>query len=83
VVLPLPVAAELTVSHGADEVTLQGQLARFAVRVNDPLDGVAGAAPDDGEIEYTQGAASCVTVNVFPPTVNAAVRISPLLAATL
>jgi hypothetical protein len=61
--LPEPVAPAVTVIHVALLTAVQVQPA-VVVTVVDPLPPAAGTDWLEGEIEYVQAAAACVTVNV-------------------
>jgi hypothetical protein len=81
--LPLPVAPALTVIQVAALVAVQAQPVA-ALTVTVPVLAVDVTLADAGEIVGVQGAAACVTVNVFPPIVNVPVReVVVVFAATL
>ncbi len=67
--MPLPVPPEVTLSHVALLVALQGQpVADDTATV--PVPPAAEAFAEDGEIDGKHGAPSCVSVNVLPPIVS-------------
>ena len=81
--LPLPVAPALTVIQVAALVAVQAQPVA-ALTVTVPVLAVAVTLADAGEIVGVQGAAACVTVNVFPPIVSVPLLgVVVVFAATL
>ena len=55
-----------------------------AVTVTTPVEAVAAALADVGEIVELHGTPACVTVNVLPPMVSVPTREAvPVFAATL
>ena len=79
--LPLPLAPLVTVSHPVLLLTPVQVHPVGAVTFVEPV--VLPAAIDwlGGEMEYVHGAPACVTLNVWPPTVNVPVRGSELAFA--
>ena len=83
--LPVPLAADVIVIHGAFDVAVHAHDAFVAVSV------VVVVAPSGGTVAFGGdsvkvhggGAAVCVTVTVCPPTVIVPDRSPPPLAATL
>lgn len=82
--LPLPDAPPVIETHGTFAVAVHAQPAP-AVKVTAtlPLPPAAPKDPLEGAIEKLQAAAACDTVAVAVPIVSVAVRVPPLLAATL
>ena len=81
--LPLPVAPALTVIQVALLVAVHAQPV-LAVTATLPVLALDVTLADAGEIVGVQGAAACVTVNVFPPIVRVPVRdVVVVFAATL
>ena len=79
--VPLPVAPLVTVSHPVSLLTpLQPQPAG-AVTLVEPVALPAAIDWLGGEMEYVHGAPACVTLNVWPPTVNVPVRGTELAFA--
>jgi hypothetical protein len=70
---PLPLAGPENVNHAALLVADHAHPSG-AVIDDDPLAAPAPASWLAGEIAYVHGAADCVTVNVWPPIVNVAMR---------
>ena len=80
---PEPVAPLVTVIHVAALAAVQLQPV-VVVTATDPVPPAAVMVWLVGEIEYTQGDAFCVTVNVWPPIVTVPVRdCVAVLAVTL
>jgi hypothetical protein len=70
----LPDAPDVTVNHGVLLLTAVQLQPACAVTLTEPVVVAATADRLVGEIEYEQGAADCVTVNVCPPIVTVPVR---------
>lgn len=81
--LPLPVAGEVIVIHGASAVAVQLHPGSEAVIDTVPLPPAAVKAWLVGEIENVHGAAAWLTVNVCPAIVTVPLRAAPVVAATL
>ena len=84
--LPVPLAAVVTVIHGAFDVAVHAHDAApvtVTVVVAVPPSGAMVAFDGDRENVHGGGAAVCVTVTVCPPTVIVPDRSPPPLAATL
>jgi len=84
--LPEPLAPEVTVIHAAALLTAVHAHPLALVTVIEPVVPAAGADRLAGEIAYVHvaAAAACVTVTVWPATVNVPVReVVAVLAATL
>jgi hypothetical protein len=82
--LPVPVAPDVTRSHGTLLLAVHAH-ALVVVTVTVPVPPVAGTFWLVGLIEYVHGAtnAAWLTVNVWPAMVAVPVRAAPVLAATL
>ena len=78
--LPLPVAPLVTVSHPVLLTPLQVHPAG-AVTFVEPVALPAAIDWLGGEMEYVHGAPACMTLNVWPPTVNVPVRGTELAFA--
>jgi hypothetical protein len=78
--LPVPLAPDAIVSHGALLAAVQAQPAG-AVTATRPVPPAAGCDADSGEIENTQPG-DCVNVMRCPATVVVPVREGPEVAAT-
>jgi hypothetical protein len=70
---PLPLAPPVTVIHAALLAAVHAHPVGVVTAV-DPVVALAPADWLDGEIEYVQAAAACVTVNVCPAIVSVPVR---------
>ncbi len=79
--LPLPVAADVIVIHGAFDTAVQPHDASDAVTDTLPLPPADGNPWLVGAIEYEHGAAS-VTVKVCPAIVTVPVRAGPAFGST-